>query len=227
MTVVKRDFPTLKSCAAAIARAIGETLGHAIERRGEAVLALSGGRTPRHILPLLGKQPLDWSKVTLTLVDERWVDPSHPDRNEKLVGDFLLTGAAMAARFVSLKTPPPTPEQGIDAARANLDKLSWPLEAIFLGLGEDGHIASLFPGDGAWEEATGRCVAVPASGDRLARISLSPRALLDCRRIYLLFAGPGKAKAFAAALNPGPLRDHPLRLVLNQEKVPVFVYATE
>ncbi len=227
MAVVKRDFPTLDGAAAAIAGAIGETLAQAIDRRGEAVLALSGGRTPRHVLPLLAERRLDWSKVTVTLVDERWVDPSHPDSNEKLVREFLLTGAARAARFVPLKTPAATPEQGIDKAEANLDKLSWPMEAIFLGLGEDGHIASLFPGAAAWEEAAGRCVAVSAGASGLARISLSPRALLDCRRIYLLFAGAKKAKAFAAALNPGPIRDHPLRLVLGQEKAPIFVYATD
>ena len=227
MAVVKRDFPTLDGAAAAIAGAIGETLAQAIDRRGEAVLALSGGRTPRHVLPLLAERRLDWSKVTVTLVDERWVDPSHPDSNEKLVREFLLTGAARAARFVPLKTPAATPEQGIDKAEANLDKLSWPMEAIFLGLGEDGHIASLFPGAAAWEEAAGRCVAVPAGASGLARISLSPRALLDCRRIYLLFAGANKLKAFAAALSPGPVGDHPLRLVLGQEKAPIFVYATD
>ncbi|HJN23449.1 MAG TPA: 6-phosphogluconolactonase [Rhodospirillales bacterium] len=227
MAIVKRDFPTLEGCAAAIAVAMGEALGHGIERRGEAVMALSGGRTPRHIFPLLAKQRLDWSKVTLTLVDERWVDPSHPDSNENLVREFLLAGAARAAKFVPLKTKASTPEQGIGEAEANMDRLSWPLEAIFLGLGEDGHIASFFPGEGIWEEAAGRCVAVPADGSRLARISLSGRALLDCRRIYLLFAGANKGKAFAAALNPGPIGVHPLRLVLGQEKVPVFVYAAE
>jgi len=226
--VTLQEFSSLQACSAAIAEDMGNCLGEAIERRGQAVLAVSGGKTPRLIFPLLARRDLAWDKVCVTLVDERWMAPEHPESNEKLARDFLLKGPASKARFMPLKTPAETPQGGVEEVAARLNALSWPLDAVFLGLGEDGHIASLFPGDAAVgdapDEVLGRCVAVAAKAERTARMSLSPSALLDSRRIFLVLSGAAKRAKFKEALSPGPPSELPLRLALLQDRVPVSAY---
>src|SRR3546814_3380269 len=89
--------------AADMARRIAMILGDAIAQRGVAAIALSGGRSPRPVLEALAGAALDWDKVIVTLVDERWVAPDHADSNERLVRETLLQGKAAAARFVPMK----------------------------------------------------------------------------------------------------------------------------
>lgn len=220
-------FASIEACAQALAADMAETLSAAIAERGAAGLAVSGGRTPRHVLPLLAGQDVAWDKVAVTLTDERWVEADNADSNEKLVRDFLLTGAASAARFVSLKTPAADPGGAIDEVEARLDSLSWPIDAVFLGMGEDGHVASLFPGVAVNEQGTGRCVAAPAAVSRLARISLTARALLDSRRIFLALSGRAKRDTLERALRPGSVSELPLRMVLHQDRVPLGIYVVE
>jgi len=98
----EHHFTDRAEAAADIAARIAATLEQAIATRGVATLALSGGRSPRPVLESLSASLSDWSKVIVTLVDERWVDPTDPDSNEKLVRDTLLQGPAAAARFVPM-----------------------------------------------------------------------------------------------------------------------------
>jgi len=220
-------FPNLADCVAKLAADLADCLGHAVDRRGRAGLAVSGGRTPEHIFPALSRKPLAWDRVSITLADERWVDVDHPDSNEGLARRLLMQGPAAQARFIGLKTASETPFDGEAGVEANLAALDWPLDAVYLGMGEDGHIASLFPAATDWRDAPGRALAVGAAGSRHPRMTLTPGALLDSRHIFLAITGPEKRAAFEAALRPGPLVQYPVRLVLHQTDVPVTVYMVD
>ncbi len=202
---------------------IAACLRDAVKKNGRATLAVSGGRTPQHIFPLLSGAELPWNRVAITLVDERWVDAEHPDSNEGLARRLLIQGPAAVARFTGLKTDAADPRDGCEETENRLARIKWPLDAVFLGMGVDGHIASLFP-DGDWADSDGRAVGISASGDRQARISLTPRALLDSRHLFLVLSGPDKKAAYDRALRPGPVSELPVRLVLHQAAVPVTVY---
>lgn len=220
-------FATLGQCAERFTDDVAACLRKAVEKRGQASLAVSGGGTPEHIFPLLSRANLSWNRVSITLIDERWVDADHPDSNEGLARRLLMQGPAAEAGFVGLKTDHANPfdaQADIETALAALD---WPLDAVFLGMGVDGHIASLFPDLENWADAPGRALAVAGSDERQPRMSLSPAALLDSRHIFLAITGPEKRATFDAALKPGPISQYPVRLVLHQERVPVNVYAVD
>ncbi len=202
-------------------------LRDAVAKRGRATLAVSGGRTPEHIFPLLSQAELPWARVTVTLADERWVEPGHPDSNEGLARRLLIQGPASAARFIGLKTGHADPIDGREECETALATLKWPLDLLFLGMGEDGHIASLFPGADAWLSAPGRALGVAASEKRQPRMSLTPKALLDSRQIFLVISGSKKRATFDEAMNSGPVDELPVRLILHQTLVPVTIYAVD
>ncbi len=227
MAPVIYRFPTLHDMAAAAADAMTAALKDAIGECGRASIAVSGGRTPRCIFPLMASGPLDWAKITVTLTDDRWVDTDHGESNEKLARDFLLNGNGAAAGFIGLKSSGPRPRDGLAETEARLNNISWPLDVVFLGLGKDGHIASIFPGESISGNANGKlAIAVGGRAARLARISLAPAALLDSRLIVLVLSGEEKNRVFQEALKPGPPEAIPLRLILHQDRTPVAVYTT-
>jgi 6-phosphogluconolactonase len=215
---------SLADAARRAARALADAVCAGLARRGVGALAVSGGRTPRRVLPLLAKEPLAWDKVVVTLTDERWVALDHADSNEAQTRSLLLVGPAARARFIGLKTAAAAPEAGRAECEARLGQIPWPLDAVFLGMGDDGHVASLFADDPAWRAAPGRCVGVPATSGRGARLSLTPAALLDSRRIVLVVAGMAKADAYRRARRPGPTAALPIRCILHQEQAPVTVF---
>jgi 6-phosphogluconolactonase len=215
---------SLDEAAMRVVRALADAARDGLARRGVGALAVSGGRTPRRVLPLLAKEPLAWGKVVVTLTDERWVALDHADSNEAQARSLLLVGPAAKARFVGLKTAAATPKAGRAECEARLGQIPWPLDAVFLGMGDDGHVASLFAGDPTWRAAPGRCVGVPATSERNARLSLTPAALLDSRRILLVVAGAAKTDVYRQACRPGPAGVLPIRCVLHQDRVPVTVY---
>ncbi|MEO5335307.1 MAG: 6-phosphogluconolactonase [Magnetospirillum sp. WYHS-4] len=222
-------FPDLAAGAAALADALAATVGEAIASRGRASIALSGGRTPERVLPRLAAAPLPWDRVSITLADERWVDPGHPDSNEGLVRRLLLDGSAGDAAFSGLYTGAATPWAGQAACEARLSAFPFPLDAVFLGMGPDGHIASLFPAEPAlrvYPDCSSRCVAAAGPAGSHPRMSLSPRVLLDARRIFLILSGTDKRTAYEAAKRPGSLVELPVRLILHQDRVPLTVFLT-
>jgi 6-phosphogluconolactonase len=221
------NFTDIGDCARKLATDLAEFINSAYTAHGQASLAVSGGRTPEHIFPLLSQADLDWKRVAITLADERWVAPTHPDSNEGLTRRLLLQGPASAATFTGLKTEHKDPFDGQTTAETALATLGWPLDAILLGMGEDGHIASLFPGQGDWLDAPGKTLAVTALQDRQARMSLTPKALLDSRHIYLVITGPDKRATFDAALQSGSVTELPVRLILHQSRVPITVYCVD
>jgi len=232
MTVTRKNFRTLNELAPVLVENMGTEIRKAIAERGRAFIALSGGRSPRHIYPLLTKENIDWAKVTVTLTDERWVPVDDEESNEKLVLDYFQVNEIASVEFVGLKSNDPDPVTALKETEIRLRTCPWPLDVVFLGMGEDGHIASLFPGDtflpvNGKSEKEKYCISIQAASGGFARMSLSPAAILKSRTIMLVFAGKEKLGIFESALKPGSVVDLPVRLILHQDLVPVTVYQSD
>jgi len=229
MSPQAQRFSTPQALAEALAGRIAAELSRAIEARGKASLVVSGGRTPLALFEQLRQQPLPWSAVWITLADERWVPPDSPDSNEGLVRQGLLQGPASEAHFVGLWNPAPTPEAGQAACAKALEALPRPFEVVVLGMGDDGHTASLFP------KAPQLAAALDLEGQALClpidpvtaphpRMTLTLPALLASRWIVLHLVGETKWQVYQQASTPGPVNELPVRAVLQQTKVPIDVY---
>src|SRR5271170_3090813 len=221
-------FETSDALARALAAQIAASLAAAVAARGVASLVVSGGKSPVKLFELLREEQLDWSRVCIALADERWVDPGDANSNEKLVRDRLLQGPAAAARFHGLKNGAPTPDMGAVSAWETFARVPRPFDAVLLGMGDDGHTASLFPGSPNLPRAlnpaaVAGCVGMWAPVAPQPRLSLNLSALLDSRRIVLLISGAGKWRTLRAARDPGPEQEMPIRAVLRQSRTPVDV----
>lgn len=228
--ITEHRFNDAEGAAADLAQWIGAILTQAIADRGTALLALSGGRSPRAVLQQLSDMPIDWAKVTLIQVDERWVAPDHADSNQMLIRDALLQGPAQAACFVPMKNDAADPYAGQRACEAALAGLTWPVDVMLLGMGEDGHTASLFPAaaelaQGLTSDALTLAVTPPSAPH--PRMSLSLRAILHSRHIVLQIGGAAKEAVFRAALGEGPVEAMPIRAVLRSDTTPVDVWISD
>jgi 6-phosphogluconolactonase len=230
LNVTTHSFTDCQAQAQALAERVAERLRSALGERDHAVLAVSGGSTPKDFFERLSREELDWSKVLVTLVDERWVPDSDERSNARLVESHLLQNAASRARLIPLYTGDVTPEAGLAEADARIDALPLPFDAVVLGMGEDGHTASFFPGGDHLAEAldlhgSARVLPMHAPDAGEPRITLTLPTLLETRALYLLVSGEKKRDLLAdARLGLGPARDYPVRAVLTQQRVPVAVY---
>jgi len=223
MPIEERKFPSRAAAVYALADDLASTLREAITTRGRGLLAVSGGSTPHQVFARLHQLKVAWEYVTLTLTDERWVPRSHPESNEKLVRTHLLKGTALNAKFIPLFGGEDSPQVGHSACEGRLNSLPLPFDAVYLGMGVDGHFASLFPGDSAIEVNGCCCVAIPATETRLARMSLTASVILDAKKIFLLFCGSDKYATYLEAKKEGPLKELPLRFLFSQAQTPVHV----
>lgn len=221
------------SVTAQLSQHISDALRHAIGLRGRALLAVSGGKSPIVLFERLREQALDWRAVTVILVDERCVPHDHPDSNTGLVRQHLLQGHAAAARFVPFFDELPAGELNDDvlndlAYRSNerLADLAWPLDVGILGMGEDGHTASLFaqaPGlDVALKTQDAVAWVRPPHAPH-ARLTLSLHALRSARELHLSIAGEAK-RAVLARAQAGIVAEHPISYVLQSGAAPVHVW---
>ena len=221
-------FGRREDAAEALAEAVLHRLATGLSARGAATLVVPGGTSPAALFACLRCADLDWSRVTVLPSDERWVAPDHADSNEAALRRHLLYGPGNAARLFGLYRQTATPAEARDELNADLSTLPRPFDAVVLGMGEDGHTASLFP-DAANIEAclasADACV-VPdrQNDDGPARISLSLTRLKQSRALFLLFFGEAKRRVYEAACRPGTAREFPVRGVIQQNDVPVDVY---
>lgn len=189
-------FPDAEALAAAAAVHVAARLSAGLDLEGRATLVGTGGRSPGPVYDRLAHADIDWSNVTVTLSDERCVPPDHPDSNLRLLRERLLVGRAAAARVLPLW---PLPDTGTFTALP-------PFDGVMLGMGEDGHIASLIPGDPELEEGLSTFSLlhlVPAGVGKppLPRVTLTLTALLNAHGLYLLIAGETKRHVIQRALN--------------------------
>ena len=221
-------FADSESLSRTLSSRLAENLQAAIAARGLASLVVSGGKSPIRLFEILRSAALDWSRVCIALADERWVDPADAGSNERLVREVLLQEAAAAARFIGLKNAAPTPDLGAVSAWETFARVPRPFDAVVLGMGDDGHTASLFPrspnlSSALNPAAVAGCVGMWSPVAPQARLSLNLSALLDSRRIVLLINGAQKWSTFTKASESGPITDMPIRAVLRQTRTPVEV----
>lgn len=224
-----RGFTTFSQLALDLAENIAFRLQAGLEKNGAASLVVSGGSTPLPFFGALAKQEIEWGKVMITLADERWVDPADPDSNELLVRTHLLTGRAATARFVGLMSDGPSAAGGEAACEKKIAIIPRPFDAVVLGMGNDGHTASFFPGArnlaAATDMASGRfCCAMRPVAAPHERMTLTLPTLIDARAIFVHLRGREKLKVFEKAVGPGPLNEMPIRYVLAQAAEPINVY---
>lgn len=212
-------FTSPDALADAAATAIEAALEGALDVRDRAILVATGGRSPGPVYDRLSQSPLDWAHVAVTLSDERQVDADSPNSNARLLRERLFVGPAAAAQYLPLT----------DYAERVLRKLM-PFDAVMLGMGEDGHIASLIPGSPVMAHAMDPNGALltaesPAGfgSPPVPRITLTLSALLQSRAIFLLIAGEAKRQVIAHA---GAGADYPVTAILNQDRVPVRIFWT-
>jgi 6-phosphogluconolactonase len=205
----------------------GALAGEIVARLG-ASLVVSGGTTPAALFDVLARREAPWKDVTVTLADERWVDPASPRSNEHLVRTRLLVEKAAAARFVPLKTAAARARDAQGAVNAAIAAIARPFDVMLLGLGDDGHTASLIPGaDGlarALDTANPALVRAVAPPGLEERMTLTLRALLETRWIALLIQGAAKRAAYDKAMAGQDVAQAPVRAVLHQDRVPVSVF---
>src|SRR5690554_3545018 len=229
MTIERNVFSTKDKLAAALADAVAENLNAGLAERGTASLAVSGGSTPGRFFAALGaRDDIDWRKVVITLVDERWVDEGSERSNARLVKENLLTGPASAAGFIPLYAGTAEPDaEGIAAANAAVASVPSPFDAVILGMGTDGHTASFFPGGDTLQAAlttTGPLIAMRAPGAGEPRVTFTLSRLLDTRALYLHIEGDDKAEVLDKALETGPVETMPVRAILSQSHIPVSLF---
>lgn len=224
---VFKSFENTVSLETALAEKIAAQLQDAIDTRGKASLVVSGGSTPLKLFEALSQKLVDWSVVYITLADERWVDPSEKDSNERVVRQHLLQNKAASAKFRGLKNMFQTPEEGCSMASESLAVFPRPFDVVILGMGTDGHTCSWFPCSKELDNAlntTDLCAAVYPTTAPHPRITLSKNAILNSRQIYLHLVGESKLAVYRQALESEQVNEMPIRAVLAQHKTPVDVF---
>lgn len=209
--------------ATKLAEQIAGELRMGLGLNGKASLAVSGGSTPVLFFKILSKQDLDWANVTVTLVDERWVDDSEDRSNAKLVKDFLLKNNAAAAKFQPLYQEGMEPEEAVATIEEAIIPLL-PFDAVVLGMGEDGHTASFFPSGDKLEAATDinanaiiSTMQAKAAGE--VRVTLTLPAILISNFVAVHLEGGKKQKVMERAMDgDGPVNELPIRHILRNYK---------
>lgn len=219
MSIERRSFADKSSLAKELAESVADRIRSAIAERGAAAIAVSGGSTPGKFFQALGKtKDIDWSKVVVTLVDERWVDETSDRSNAALVNEKMLQGPAARARFFPLYSGGDEPsDAAIAKTNTLMADLPRPFAAVVLGMGNDGHTASFFPGGDTLDAALtepGPTLAIRAPGAGEPRVTFTLPALLKTEGLYLHIEGEGKAEVLETALGDGPVEEMPIRAVL-------------
>jgi 6-phosphogluconolactonase len=229
MTAAMHVFDNGADLAEGLAEAVASALSAAVAARGEACIAVSGGSTPKAFFKALSGKSIEWAKVTVTLVDERFVAPDTDRSNEKLVKDNLLTNAAASAVFQPLYYPAATAEEAAAAATKQTAALGCPFDVVILGMGGDGHTASFFPGGSrlaeALDPATPRgLMTMEAEGAGEPRLTFTFSSLQDARLLVLHIEGAAKKDVLAKAEAPGDEAEMPIRAILRRAASPLQIY---
>lgn len=229
MAVEFYEFEDNQALSQRLAECIASGLEVALNLSDAATLAVSGGSTPKPLFEALSHCELDWSRVIITQVDERWVPESHPDSNAQLIREHLLQNCAAEAQFLSMKTDADDAFAAEAACAERLVPFAAAIDVAVLGMGEDGHTASFFPNAeqlGAALDPAGEalCLALRPPLAPHDRMTLSLAALLRSRQLYLHITGEKKWTVLQEALSGDDARVLPIRSVFNRVDHPLEIF---
>ncbi len=204
-------FDNREAMVTALKSVISDRLSAAVATGRRASWAVSGGSTPAPLFQAMRNGLLPWGSIDVALVDERWVPLDHPRSNEAFVAANLQGGEAAAVTIAGMKTDHAVAVEAATAVNLRYSRLVQPFDSILLGLGPDGHTASLFPGaeglEAAFDPAAETCVALKAvrsevTGDEIERMSLSAAAIARAPHVTLMITGAEKKQVLEEALQP-------------------------
>lgn len=222
MSSILKKFNTTDLLVEELALKIIKDLQESILKKDSASLLVSGGNTPKPLFEKLSSIDFQWEKVTIALVDERWLDPTHCQSNENLVKKFLLKNHASKASFVGM--------YGFNKEALACEQLCtetyknfYPFDVVILGMGNDAHTASLFPNNSRLKEAfdlnnDSLCLSIEPDTAPYTRMSLNLKAILNSQKIYLHIEGEEKFKVLEDALNSNDIYMTPISAILNSNK---------
>jgi 6-phosphogluconolactonase len=228
---ILHSFPNADDMVLALSDEIVSRLTGSVSSRGMASLAVSGGTTPGVLFDALSTRNAPWEKVSVTLSDERWIAPDQDGSNEKLVRTRLLRNLASDAKLVPLKTPDTSPAAAEAKVDASISAMPRPFDVMLLGMGDDGHTASLYPHSAGLDAAldlTRPSLVQAIHADSAAatgeRMTFTLRAILGSKLIVILIRGEEKLATYRNAAAGTDIHEMPVRAVLNQTGTPVWVY---
>ncbi len=224
--MIEQHFKDRKAAAQATAEAIAAALRRRLASEDEVAMVVSGGSTPVPVLLALSAMPLEWSRVHVVPSDERWVPGDHEESNEHMIRNALMRNHAADAKLVSLYRAGRSPEDACDSLNPTLEHLPLPLAATLLGMGTDGHFASLFPDFDGLDDALDLenerwCAGVRTAASPHPRLSLTLTALACSDRIILLIFGEEKRRVLEDAR--AGRRELPVSALLAQNRAPLHV----
>ncbi|MBN8242411.1 6-phosphogluconolactonase [Nitratireductor aquimarinus] len=223
------EFASSEALARNLSETVAKKLALAVKERGHASIAVSGGRTPAQFFDQLSRCDIPWDKVTVTLVDERFVPADSPRSNARLVARHLLQNKAARAAFVGLYQPADEMEEAASQSAKAIAALPRPLDVVVLGMGNDRHTASFFPDaptiEALLEPTEGPDVlpvASKAAGE--PRLTLSMNRLAGARFLAVHIEGADKKETLEAALSVPPGPASPIGAVLAETKEPAHIF---
>ena len=224
---VEHFFDTREEASIAAAKRIAETLARRLINQSEASLVVSGGTSPARCFAALAKSDVDWQRVHVLLSDERWVSPEDDDSNEKFIRENLLQDRAAKARLLAIYDRDWNVDDRCETLDEQIRTLPFPFACSLLGMGEDGHFASLFPDADNLERGLNAdnprlCMPVRTAASPHARISLTLAALSRSDQVVLLILGDAKREIYERAKTSGS--NYPVSKLLLQKRAPVHVY---
>jgi 6-phosphogluconolactonase len=205
-------FYTRSEMVAALQSETKKALEAGLAQNGKASWVVSGGSTPAPLFEAMSAEAIDWQNIHVALVDERWVESSHPRSNEAFMKGALDKDNSAAATFVGMKTEHASPWQAVEAENERFAALAQPFDSVLLGMGSDGHTASFFPAAQGLEAALDPdnkdlCCALTAhksdvTGDEVDRMSITASAIISAKHVVLMITGDEKKRVLEEALDP-------------------------
>ncbi|GAA6135758.1 6-phosphogluconolactonase [Oceaniserpentilla sp. 4NH20-0058] len=224
-------FSNRQACESALLDDVSARLSETLQGSNQVSIALAGGNTPKDFYSQLSEVEIPWQKVKVSLTDERWVDVEHPDSNERMIKQTLLQNEAKSCLFFGLKNSEITPMAGQLRTADLLNKAVKKIDYAILGMGDDGHFASIFPNMENTEQLldlnqTAPCLPACPEG-KPARMSLTLSYLLRAKCLYVFVCGEAKRSVIENMQQPNPETILPIYYLIHQDECPVKFYWSE